>query len=391
MMEKISLNKASNTTASGNNTMDKKSKALLFYQYLPPWRIDVFNEMGKSYDLTIVFTNAETEGFTYNRAELLSKLKGIKTVFLNNGFKIGSRPLRIGITKLLNRLKPDIVFSHEYSPVSILLAFYHKTGIYKYRYYLTTSDNLQIAQSVPKLKAIARSFVLKNSDGLIVYSQSVKEWYTQHFKNLEVEICPNIQKSSSLLAYSEFFPSIVAKYKNKFSLQNDNIVLYIGRITEAKGLDLLLKAFAKSNHKDYKLVIVGSGKQEDFLKQLASDLHISNDIIFAGSYSGSDLYAWYSIANFFILPSRYEPFGAVVNEALVYGCPVLASKYIGAIDFIDSSNGNIFDPYDESEFIELLNESYIKYKNRNSLERSDLMIYSFEEYIKCLCNKYLYR
>lgn len=48
-----------------------KPKALIFYQYLPPWRIDVFNELGKYYNLTIVFTNANSEGFTYNREELL--------------------------------------------------------------------------------------------------------------------------------------------------------------------------------------------------------------------------------------------------------------------------------------------------------------------------------
>ena len=37
-----------------------KLKALVFYQYLSPWRIDVFNEMGKYYDMTIAFTDADT-------------------------------------------------------------------------------------------------------------------------------------------------------------------------------------------------------------------------------------------------------------------------------------------------------------------------------------------
>ena len=59
-----------------------KLKALVFYQYLPPWRIDVFNEMGKYYDMTIAFTDADSEGFTYNRKELLEKLK-------DSGLEIG--------------------------------------------------------------------------------------------------------------------------------------------------------------------------------------------------------------------------------------------------------------------------------------------------------------
>ena len=45
-----------------------KLKALVFYQYLPPWRIDVFNEMGKYYDMTIAFTDAFAGGY---HAEIL--------------------------------------------------------------------------------------------------------------------------------------------------------------------------------------------------------------------------------------------------------------------------------------------------------------------------------
>ena len=104
-----------------------KSRAIYFYQYLPPWRIDVFNEIGKYFDLTIVFTNSECEGFTYNRQELLDQLVGVKTIFLNNGFKIGKRPVRFGIFKLLKTIRPDVVFAHEYAPTSVLLSIYrHK-------------------------------------------------------------------------------------------------------------------------------------------------------------------------------------------------------------------------------------------------------------------------
>ena len=85
------------------------------------------------------------------------------------------------------------------------------------------------------------------------------------------------------------------------------------------------------------------------------------------------------MANFFILPSRYEPFGAVVNEALIYGCPVVASKYIGALDFINSENGIIFDPLIEEVFIKTLEHSCKSFENMNN--KKNLMIHSFEEYI----------
>lgn len=86
------------------------------------------------------------------------------------------------------------------------------------------------------------------------------------------------------------------------------------------------------------------------------------------------------MANFFILPSRYEPFGAVVNEALVFGCPVVASKYIGALDFINETNGIIFNPIDETYFINALLEAYKKYSKPITI-RKDLMVCRFSDFV----------
>jgi glycosyltransferase involved in cell wall biosynthesis len=71
------------------------------------------------------------------------------------------------------------------------------------------------------------------------------------------------------------------------------------------------------------LVLVGKGKLEEELKTMVAELEISNKVIFPGYFSGNELYAWYYAANVFILPSRYEPFGAVVNEALIFVAPYL--------------------------------------------------------------------
>jgi glycosyltransferase len=359
----------------------KKPKAVVFYQYLPPWRIDIFNEMGKYYDMIIVFTNADCEGFIYNRQELLDKLQNINTIFLNNGFKIGNRPVRSGILKLLKLHKPDVVFSHEYSPTSIQIALYRQLKLCKYRYYLTTSDNLKMAEDSSGFKAKARNYVLNHADGIIVYSEAVKKWYADHFPKLKIDICPNIQNPSTLLSYREKFGDIITKYKQQFGLYSGNIILYTGRLVTVKGLDLLLTAFSKIDREDYKLVIVGDGNEKNILKELTRKLKIEQKVIFAGYYSGVELYAWYDLANFFILPSRYEPFGAVVNEALVYGCPVIASKYIGALDFINNSNGKIFDPLNEKEFIETLHDAMDKYAGAIE-KRTNLMPCSFDEYVK---------
>jgi len=357
-----------------------KPKAVAFYSYLPPWRIDVFNEMGKYYDLTLVFLNANTSGFSYNRELLLSNLN-VKAVFLNKGFNIGSKAFRVGIFKLLKAKKPEVVFSHEYSPTSIMLALFTKSKLINFKYIITTSDNLSMAEDVSGLKKIARSFVLNNADGIIVYSECVKKWYANNFKKLKIEICPNIQNPNTLLNYKKEFKPILANYRDKFQL-NKPVILYVGRLEQVKGLDLLLEAFSKSLKDTHQLVLVGEGSQKEQLKTFASKMDIEQNVIFAGHFDGVELYAWYTLSHFFVLPSRYEPFGAVVNEALVYGCPVLASKYIGALDYIeDGVNGLVFDPLKAVEFKQTLLTAQ-KVFSQDSGDRINLMTYSFEQYVE---------
>ncbi|MGY3213780.1 glycosyltransferase [Mucilaginibacter sp. HD30] len=359
-----------------------KPKALIFYTYLPPWRIDVFNEMGKQYDLTIVFLHSEASGFTYDRESLLSRLN-VNTVFWDKGFLIGSKPFRLGIGSLIKKYNPDVVFTHEYSPTSIVLATYLKFKRFSFKLVVTTSDNLIIAKSVGKLKQIFRGYVLTQSTGIIVYSEKVKKWYQKSFPRLKVEVCPNIQNPQTLLQYKKNFHSQAENFKSNFNL-GDNIVLYIGRLEHVKGLDLLINAFAKSSLSAYKLVLVGNGSQREELELQAAELGIKDSVIFAGYFHGAELYAWYGTASFFVLPSRYEPFGAVVNEALVFGCPVLTSKNIGALDYIEEGiNGYIFDPDDLSDFTSVLKKGDLLSKKTN---RENLMPVSFSDYMDAFVN-----
>jgi glycosyltransferase involved in cell wall biosynthesis len=239
-----------------------------------------------------------------------------------------------------------------------------------------------MAEQAKTFRAWSRSFVLSAAYGIVVYSDSVKNWYSKNFGNLNVEICPNIQNPESLLASAKRFHEITPEYIEKFDLHGCKIALYVGRLTEVKGLDLLIHAFAKSENKNFKLVIVGDGNLKESLKELAQEIGIEKKIVFAGRYDGDRLYAWYSIANFFILPSRYEPFGAVVNESLVLGTPVVASKYIGALDFIkEGENGSVFDPLNEIEFVNILNRSMREFENKLEPGKN-LMVTSFNDHVK---------
>ena len=109
--------------------------------------------------------------------------------------------------------------------------------------------------------------------------------------------------------------------------------LYIGRLSSEKGLDTLLYAFAKVRAQKPKasLILVGGGGERENLEALAQELGLGEAVSFTGGKSGAELFAEYSRATCFVLPSRSEPWGLVVNEALSYGCPVIVSEYCGCV------------------------------------------------------------
>lgn len=346
-------------------------KAVYFFQYLPPWRIDVFNGMAEQYDLTVVFFNAELEGFTYDRKDLLSRLKGMDVRFLNTGFNVGTRPFRTGIASIVKEIRPDVVFVHEYSPVSVALALMKRR--FGYRLYVTTSDNLIWAKASSGLKAAARWFVLKRSRGVILYSSAVESFYHAHFPWLRTGICPNIQNPATLLSYRKDF-------KNPLP-DASRVILYVGRLVAIKQLDRLMDAFASVGNDGYVLALVGEGEERDRLEKHAQELGIRDRVLFDGFRFGASLYQWYDRADFSVLASSHEAFGAVVNESLVLGCPVLASRYIGSLDFIDPANGLVFDPLDPADFRRALSEAMARFPRPDG-PRNSLMRVSFEESVR---------
>ena len=352
-------------------------KALYFFQYLPPWKIDVFNGMARHYDLTAVFFDIEREGFTYDRKDLLGRLRSVGVETLSHGFKLQGHTVRFGILRLLRKYRPEVVFVHEFSSVTVSLLIWRKR--FKYRLYITTSDNLAMAASTHGLVHQVRDYVFSHADGAIFYSSQVQDYYRKRYPALKSAVCPNIQDPGTLLCYRPQFPDIIRSRK-EWLPEGTRLILYVGRLVGVKGLDLLLDAFARWNKPGYRLVLVGEGRERDALVKQAATLGIEDRILFAGFSSGAELYAWYEMADFFVLPSRYEPFGAVVNEALVYGCPVVASRYIGALDFIDGENGFLFDPLDGDDFVRALEDASARFTG--SGPREDRMPLSFDDTVK---------
>lgn len=104
--------------------------------------------------------------------------------------------------------------------------------------------------------------------------------------------------------------------------------LFVGRLEAAKGLASLLAAFGDVNHThpEARLVIVGDGTLR---AEVAAAAAANPAIVPTGRLSGGELWATFCAADVMVLPSEFEPWGLVVNEAMAFGLPVIVSDEVG--------------------------------------------------------------
>lgn len=114
---------------------------------------------------------------------------------------------------------------------------------------------------------------------------------------------------------------------------SEPIFLYVGRLSEEKSIDTLLRAFAqvRMSVPSATLRIVGTGPKLDELKTLVDALGVRGTVHFLGSLQDEPLSREYFGATCLVLPSSSEPWGLVVNEALSHGCPTVVSDCCGCV------------------------------------------------------------
>lgn len=153
------------------------------------------------------------------------------------------------------------------------------------------------------------------------------------------------------------------------------VVASIGRITIQKGLTNLLRAFRLVVDRQPKtmLLMVGSGDQYYELIELAAELGLSKNVIFADFQRGKRYRDAYSIADLFVMPSISEPFGIAPLEAIGYGTPVLVSKQAGVTEVI--TNCLKVDFWDVNEMANLITAVVRSKALRDELHRNSLSEY----------------
>jgi glycosyltransferase involved in cell wall biosynthesis len=142
-----------------------------------------------------------------------------------------------------------------------------------------------------------------------------------------------------LTADTAVFGNVYEQHKIAKQKKYPHNIVFAGRLTETKGIDLLVAAFNEAKterNSDWQLTLIGSGDM-----QVKGNDHIKVKGFMSGAELAADCANW----GIFCLPSRYEPWGVVVHEFAMCGLPMICSDAVGAGDALvmEGHNGYVFE------------------------------------------------
>jgi glycosyltransferase involved in cell wall biosynthesis len=215
-----------------------------------------------------------------------------------------------------------------------------------------------------------KSFFIKGISECIVSGQP----HSQLVKYLGFKGNIKISKGVGILDFA---------YEPKVKIRPDKVLnfLYVGRVSENKGIDLLLSFFEKNQN--LYLNIVGSIEDQKYLNIIST----RQNITYHGYKNRHELKQIYIVNDVFVLASKIEPWGLVIEEALYHGLPILVSTKVGCNEDLvkDYNTGEVFscdDLVDLTKKIEKMTDvdQYMKYcKNIDSINFSEIS----NHYINC--------
>ena len=353
-----------------------KQRLLIFHTALAPYRVDFFNALAERFDLLVVFQirNLRSQQFDQER---LSRSVRFRYEFFPRTLDFSSRLVSIGYWRFLREFRPDFVMGSEFGHTVIAPYLLRPFCRKRFRLWTLTDDSMQILHECKGIRMWLRRFFALRLDGLLTANPETSAWYNGRF-SVEAPTVPIIFDERKIRETVAGMTDYSLELLDEYDLHGHRIVLFVGRLNPVKNIPALIDALAFLPV-DCKLVIVGEGIEREALANKVREKGLQSRVVFAGRYEQPEMFQWYNVADVFVLPSTYEPFGAVVGEALQLGCPVVCSSLAGSSCLISSGRqGRVVDPYDTgaiaSAIIDILESASPResYALRPSLLEHDL-------------------
>jgi len=308
-------------------------KRVLFLTNFPsPYRVRFFDELGKYLDVTVLYFDRVEDMTHRNKAWFENGQGGFHPVQLTRTGKV--------CLDVLTWLKKDwdaIVIGGYSSPTAILAMAWLR--LHRIPFYMEVDGGL--VRQERKIKFLVKRTLVRLPSGWLSTGRYTTK-YLVHYGAREEKVQ---HYPFSSLYEKNILPSIVSReekeqLRQELEVPEQCMVLAIGQFIHRKGFDVLLKAAADIS-KDVGIYIVGGEATEEY-RNMRRELGLTN-VHFLGFQPKEILEKYYKAADLFVLPTREDIWGLVINEAMAYGLPVITTdRCVAGLELVeDGVNGYI--------------------------------------------------
>ena len=275
--------------------------------------------------------------------------------------------------------RPDVLnLTGWYDPAQWVLLFYAKLrGIN-----VVISNESNVRDHVRMgLKERFKQFLLSQADVFFCFGKSS----AAYLEKLGVKSAQIVTQRAAIVdndVILEHYHRAFAQRESRKSARNwaPYNFIFVGRLIPPKNLPLLLQAFAEvqKNAPDWGLVLLGEGEQKAELQTMAATIP---NVRFEAGVPWYKVAEYLALADVLVLPSESEPWGLVVNEAMICGLPVLVSEPSGCVDDLVQvgKNGWVFHPHLLPDFVNKLRLFVDNVENLTQMgEKSRQIVADFE-------------
>lgn len=264
------------------------------------------------------------------------------------------------------------------------------TGMYLINYlknkkipFILNCDGGLIKQDSKIRYKIKKYFISKADFYITTGKESIKylTYYGADESNIYVYPFSSIKDNSIQKKSSE---TEIKDIKKKNGIKEENIVLAVGRFIHIKGFDILLKA-TKEFDSNIGVYVIGGTPTEEYLRIVKENS--LNNIHFIDFKEVNELEEYYKIANVFVLPTRGDVWGLVINEAMSKGLPIVTTnKCVAGLELIEYEKNGFIVPVDNEEELKKAIEKIINNKrlqetmSNNNIEK--IKFYTIENMAK---------
>jgi glycosyltransferase involved in cell wall biosynthesis len=349
--------------------MNRKIKVLYLVNIPSPYRVNFFNELGKMCDLTVFFERKTSNG--REESWFKNDFTNFKPVFLN-GIKINKNTaMCFSVLRYLKKQRYDFIIIGGYAtPTGMLAINYLKFK--KIPFGLNADGGIENKNEI-FLKKFLKKYFISSANFWLSTSDTTSN-YLKYYgaKQDSLYLYPFTTLSQRDILIDPVENKIKKKLREKLNIHEEKIILSVGQFIYRKGFDLLLKG-SKELPKDYGVYILGGKPTQEYL-QLKERLDLDN-VHFISFKSKEELKEFYMASDLFVLPTREDIWGLVINEAMAYGLPVITTnKCVAGLELVKDNQNGFIVPINNHRILTKRIEELIEDKNLlNKMGRNSLI------------------